>query len=149
MRQIGFGENSLTAKVAKGLYGNRDELREQFDYLVEFGIEHSKAPRVLPHTPEKLKPKLDLLIGEIGCSLEYLERYPEILCFDLDRIKSRCRFLVWFKESGVCKRKREYSIVTILSARETRFIDFLLAIHQAVPKQYLERFSHRKFTDHD
>ncbi|EXB37619.1 hypothetical protein L484_021825 [Morus notabilis] len=146
LRGIGFGENGSTVKVLKYLHGTRSELQERFDCFLRLGIEHSKVclmikmePHILSISPELLEQKVNFLCHEMGSSLQYLEGFPGFLSYDLEtRIKRRYRLYVWLRETGLSTKR--YSIASMLSATEKKFIIRLLKIHPAAAKQYLECF---------
>ncbi|KAM6555135.1 hypothetical protein CsatB_015897 [Cannabis sativa] len=149
LKGIGFGENALTMKVLKNLHGTSNELQKRFDCLLGKGIEYSKlcfhiriAPKILGQSPEMLEQKVDFLCQDMGSSLQYLDKFPAFLCFDLEnRIKRRYGFYVWLDENGLCTRN--YSIASLIATSEKQFLARLFGIHPAAPKQYLECCSYK------
>ncbi|KAJ0054737.1 hypothetical protein Pint_00124 [Pistacia integerrima] len=143
---IGYGENALTMKVLATLHGTSSELQERFDCLLHCGIEFSKICRMIrldarfmSMSPEYTEQKVNFLCQDMGASLDYLDRYPRYLCFDLEyRIKLRHRFHMWLTEKGLCTKS--YCISTILSASDKSFMTFIHGIHPAAPKHWLESF---------
>ncbi|GMN54470.1 hypothetical protein TIFTF001_023590 [Ficus carica] len=152
LKGIGFGENVLTIKTLNHLHGNRLELQTRFDCLLRLGMKYSKicsiiriAPKILGQSPEILEQKVHFLCQEMGSSLDYLDTFPTFLSFDLEnRIKCRHGFYRWLKESGIRRRKKDYSIASMIATSEKSFVARLSKTHPAALKQYLECFSNIK-----
>ncbi|KAL6896765.1 hypothetical protein ACP4OV_007337 [Aristida adscensionis] len=149
LKSVGYGENELTTKVISVLHSNQDMLQGRFDYLLERGVEYkilcrilSVFPKVLNQGKELLNEKLNYLTEELGYSLDYIDCFPQFLCFDLEnRIKPRYSMLHWLQEHGLLKRK--LAPATVLANSEKRFIASLYFVHPAAPKLWLECFSSR------
>lgn len=146
LKEIGFGENSLTLSVLDHLHGTRSELQERFNFFIRLGIKHSKlclmmitSTKILAQRPEKLEQKLNFLCGEMGLSLEYLDDFPKILYFDLEnRIKRRYRCYVWLQMNSLCTK--DYAVTSLIASSEKKFVSILSNIHPAAPKHYFECF---------
>ncbi|MQM05268.1 hypothetical protein Taro_038076 [Colocasia esculenta] len=127
--RIGFGENDLTVKVLKHLNSTQVQLKERFDCLLVLGIDYpvlcrmvSATPKLLNQKPYMLRMKVNHFCNDLGCSLQYLNKFPAYLCFDLEkRIKPRYRILNWLKERGLFNK--HYSPATVLATSEKKFID--------------------------
>ena len=86
---------------------------------------------------ELLEEKVNFLRREMGMPLDYLDRFPHFLFFDLEtRTKPSYRFYVWLKDKGFSLRK--YSIATMLSATEKQIVERAFKFHPAAPKHYFE-----------
>uniref|UniRef100_N1QWT0 mTERF domain-containing protein 1, mitochondrial n=1 Tax=Aegilops tauschii TaxID=37682 RepID=N1QWT0_AEGTA len=109
LKSIGYGENKKTAHILPVLHSTREMLNERFDYLLERGVEYkmlcrivSVFPKVLNQGKEMLNEKLNYMTLDLGYSLEYLDCFPALLCFDLEnRVKPRagctkdCHLQLW------------------------------------------------------
>lgn len=154
LKSIGYGENKIATKVLPVLHSTQELLQERFDYLLERGVEYemlcrivSVFPKVLNQRKEMLNEKLNYMTGELGYSLEYLDCFPALLCFDLEnRVKPRYAMLRWLQEYGLLKRP--LAPATVLANSEKRFISNLYNVHPAAPKLWLECFSSRKHMEY-
>uniref|UniRef100_A0A1D1Y2V5 mTERF domain-containing protein 1, mitochondrial n=1 Tax=Anthurium amnicola TaxID=1678845 RepID=A0A1D1Y2V5_9ARAE len=148
---IGFGENKVTAKALQLVNGTQNQLKKRFCCLLAMGINYSMLCRMVSATPKLLNQNVDMLrvkvnhlCNDLGCSLQYLNNFPAYLCFDLEnRVKPRYRILDWLKEKGLLKR--HFAPATILATSEKKFMGYLIEIHPAAPKQWLEVFSSKKY----
>lgn len=146
---IGFGKNKITSRAAGLINSTKDQLQERFDCLLEMGIEYpmlcrmiNASPKLLNNCPESLHEKVNYLCNELGYPLEYLNKFPSFLCFDLEnRTKPRYRIINWLKENGLLQKP--FAPATVLANSEKRFITQLFSVHPAAPKQWLECFSSR------
>lgn len=144
---VGFGRNDITLKVASLIHGARDKLQKKFDCLVGFGIQHgdvcrmiSTSPRILNQSVDLIQGKVNYLCDELGFPVDYLQKFPAYLCYDLEkRVKPRNNIMNWLKENGLVKKEGSFSV--LISDAEKRFIKYLYRIHRAAPKQWLETFS--------
>ncbi|KAM3243098.1 hypothetical protein ACQJBY_055212 [Aegilops geniculata] len=149
LKSIGYGENKKTAHILPVLHSTREMLNERFDYLLERGVEYkmlcrivSVFPKVLNQGKEMLNEKLNYMTLDLGYSLEYLDCFPALLCFDLEnRVKPRYAMLRWLQSYGLFKRP--LAPATVLANSEKRFISNLYNMHPAAPKLWLECFSSR------
>lgn len=149
LKSIGYGENKIATHVIPVLHSTQEMLQERFDYLLERGVEYtmlcrivSVFPKVLNQGKEMLNEKLNYMTLELGYSLEYLDCFPALLCFDLEnRVKPRYAMLRWLQEYGLLKRP--LAPATVLANSEKKFISNLYNVHPAVPKLWLECFSSR------
>ncbi|XP_044503266.1 transcription termination factor MTEF18, mitochondrial [Mangifera indica] len=147
---IGYGENALTMKVLAHLHGSCSELQDRFDCLLRCGIEFSKvctmirlSPKVLNQNPETIEQKVDFLCQHMGASLDYLDKFPTFLCFDLQyRIKPRYKFHMWLIEKGLSSKN--YSIGSMVATSEKSFITRVYRIHPAAPKLWFECFLRKR-----
>lgn len=148
LSSIGFGKNKITSKAVSAIRGTREQLQERFDCIIGFGIKHSDVCRMISaypifinHSKEQIHKKLSYLCHELGYSIDYISKYPDYLCFDLEnRIKPRYEIVNWLKGSGLVKK---FSLATLLAKSEKMFILYLYRIHHAAPKQWLEKYSSR------
>lgn len=151
---IGFGNNLNTVEILRHLHGTRSQLQERFDCLILMGIKHSSlckmiktSPKILNQNTEMLEQKVNFLFNDLHYSLEHLDAFPSYLYYDLEkRIKPRYKILTWLREKGLLKR--HYSLSTVIVGSEKKFIGYLLAIHPAAPKQWLEHFSAKDYNDY-
>lgn len=149
MKSIGYGENKIATHVLPVLHSTREMLQERFDYLLERGVEYtmlcrivSVFPKILNQGKEMLNEKLNYMTLDLGYSLEYLDCFPALLCFDLEnRVKPRYAMLRWLQEYGLLKRP--LAPATVLANSEKKFISNLYNVHPAAPKLWLECFSSR------
>lgn len=149
LKSIGYGENKKAAHILPVLHSTREMLNERFDYLLERGVEYkmlcrivSVFPKVLNQGKEMLNEKLNYMTLDLGYSLEYLDCFPALLCFDLEnRVKPRYAMLRWLQSYGLLKRP--LAPATVLANSEKRFISNLYNMHPAAPKLWLECFSSR------
>ncbi|KAM0852184.1 hypothetical protein ACQ4PT_051931 [Festuca glaucescens] len=149
LKSIGYGENKIATHVIPVLHSTQEMLQERFDYLLERGVEYtmlcrivSVFPKVLNQGKEMLNEKLNYMTLELGYSLEYLDCFPALLCFDLEnRVKPRYAMLRWLQEYGLLKRP--LAPATVLANSEKKFISNLYNVHPAAPKLWLECFSSR------
>uniref|UniRef100_A0A7N1A451 Uncharacterized protein n=1 Tax=Kalanchoe fedtschenkoi TaxID=63787 RepID=A0A7N1A451_KALFE len=147
---IGFGENKITIDLLPAVRGTSTELQDRFNCLIDLGAEFSKickavvqVPKILNQNPNITIQKVNFLLDEIGLSISYLYRFPAYLSFDLDyRIKPRYRFHEWLEEKGVSSTR--YSLSTLISTGEAKYIAYVYRIQPAAPKHYLECFFFRK-----
>uniref|UniRef100_A0ACD5V0L2 Uncharacterized protein n=1 Tax=Avena sativa TaxID=4498 RepID=A0ACD5V0L2_AVESA len=130
LKSIGYGENKIATHVIPVLHSTQEMLRERFDYLLERGVEYTMLCRIVSVFPK------------LGYSLEYLDCFPALLCFDLEnRVKPRYAMLRWLQEYGLLKRT--LAPATVLANSEKKFISNLYNLHPAAPKLWLECFSSR------
>ncbi|KAE8778482.1 hypothetical protein D1007_48576 [Hordeum vulgare] len=149
LKSIGYGENKIATHILPFLHSTREMLNERFDYLLERGVEYkmlcrmvSVFPKVLNQGKEMLNEKLNYMTLDLGYSLEYLDCFPALLCFDLEnRVKPRYAMLRWLQSYGLLKRP--LAPATVLANSEKRFISNLYNVHPAAPKLWLECFSSR------
>ncbi|WVZ65950.1 hypothetical protein U9M48_015230 [Paspalum notatum var. saurae] len=149
LKNIGYGENEITAKLTLVLHSSKDLLLERFNCLLERGVEYKMLCRILNICPKALNQrkdtineKLNYLTEELGYSLEYLDCFPAFLCFDLEnRVKPRYAMLRWLQEHGLLTKR--LAPATVLANSEKRFIATLYLAHPAAPKLWLECFSSR------
>jgi hypothetical protein len=117
----------MTTKVIPALNSTKELLLERFNYLLKRGVEYRILcrilrlfPKVLNQSEGMLNEKLNYLTEELGYSLEYLDRFPAFLCFDLEnRVKPRYTMLRWLQEHGLLKKNYP---ATVLANSENRFI---------------------------
>ncbi|OMO66166.1 Mitochodrial transcription termination factor-related protein [Corchorus olitorius] len=151
---IDYKEVSGLLPANKFSFSEDERLLDAASALCEFGfpwnrigIEFSKAckivkvkPKVLNRKPEILEQKLNFLCHETGVSLDYLDIFPALLCFNLEnRIKPRYRFYKWLTEKGWCTRN--YSIASIVATSEKTFVARIHGIHPDAVKEWYEKYS--------
>jgi hypothetical protein len=79
-------------------------------------------PKVLNQGKEMLNEKLNYMTLELGYSLEYLDCFPALLCFDLEnRVKPRYAMLRWLQEYGLLKRPLAPATVLAKLREEVHF----------------------------
>ncbi|WJX82793.1 hypothetical protein P8452_65514 [Trifolium repens] len=148
---LGFGENALTMNLLDRLHGTSSELQERFDCLLRLRIEFSKlcvmvrkTPRILNQNYEIIERKVNFFNQEMGTTLDYVETFPAMLHYHLDdRVIPRYRFHTWLIEKGLSSR-RKYSIQSMITDSEKKFVSRVYKIHPAAPKHWFEQFCRRK-----
>jgi hypothetical protein len=148
---LGFGENALTMNLLDRLHGTSSELQERFDCLLRLRIEFSKlcvmvrkTPRILNQNYEIIERKVNFFNQEMGTTLDYVETFPAMLHYHLDdRVIPRYRFHTWLIEKGLSGR-RKYSIQSMITDSEKKFVSRVYKIHPAAPKHWFEQFCRRK-----
>ncbi|RHN47141.1 putative transcription regulator mTERF family [Medicago truncatula] len=150
LHRLGFGENALTMNLLDCLHGTSSELQERFDCLLRSRIEFSKlcmmvrkTPRILNQNYEIIEQKVIFFNQKMGTTLDYLETFPAMLHYHLDdRIIPRYRFHTWLTERGLSYRK--YSVQSMITDSEKKFVARVFKIHPAAPKHWFEQFCRRK-----
>ncbi|KAK2351802.1 transcription termination factor MTEF18, mitochondrial [Trifolium repens] len=148
---LGFGENVLTMNLLDRLHGTSSELQERFNCLLRLRIEFSKlcvmvrkTPRILNQNYEIIERKVNFFNQEMGTTLDYVETFPAMLHYHLDdRVIPRYRFHTWLIEKGLSSR-RKYSIQSMITDSEKKFVSRVYKIHPAAPKHWFEQFCRRK-----
>ncbi|KAH9603050.1 hypothetical protein KSS87_006285 [Heliosperma pusillum] len=147
---IGFAENGETVKLLASAHGSPSDLQERFDFLLSEGIEFSKvckmisrAPKFLNQEIDSLKKKLDFFFNEIGLPLDYLEKFPAYLLYNLEKhIEPRYKFHAWLTNQGLCTKK--YSLASIMGTSNKGFLSQLSRIHPSAPQLWMEQYGNKK-----
>ncbi|KAG9134839.1 hypothetical protein Leryth_001151, partial [Lithospermum erythrorhizon] len=142
LHRIGFGENIFTVKVMSKLHGHSSQLYERFNFLLSLGIKFSKlckmislSPTILNRNTSVLERKVKFLCEEMASSLEYLDKFPSYLMYDLEnRIKPRYNFHMWLKAQGWYRK--EYSISSMIAKSEKDFKAIISNVHPDAPKKW-------------